>query len=641
MFKKIMAFVIAVAFLITLLPADVTALSYLTDTDEHWAEDYITTLFNMGIIKGSDGKSLAENDITRGEFTALLIRSIYDTESHTPKKYFSDVGASHMFFTEISIARQQNIVVGKPDGNFGVNHNITREEAVIIVARLFKDFTSNTSHSFGDISDGYIYKSELDKAVSLGIIDGKTNGNFEPYANLKRSESAKIILKILEIYSDKDDEGTVLDIAKSYFYSPSAREAIGKEAEELIFKNEIKAYAKSLGVTVEKEVSDVSFNLKSLTSNTAEYEILYDATFTTTYSDASKKEKQYSGICNMHLLRKNGKWLVYYTNESFALSEKINLTWEIYQNPPSYAPDGLNVVSPTWFEMITGNSYANSSVVYSDSSLTLKLTDKSNQKYVDYAKENGYDLWIVYRNDFDKYNTEKFLKSDDARLKALKLVIKGIFNCKAEGINLDFENMTNKYDYSNHVREVALAAHSLGLIASVDITKYDKTSLSWSMCFDRDYLASVTDYTALMAYDQYGSWSKQSGPVASLSWVEESIKNTLKEVPENKLLLGIPFYVRYWQEKNGKVVKTGAISMQAAQNMADENNAQITYSEKDGQYIANWQKDGYSYRIYLENMHSVDLKTSLIKKYNLAGAASWRRGLETEDVWQAIKNNLN
>ena len=177
-------------------------------------------------------------------------------------------------------------------------------------------------------------------------------------------------------------------------------------------------------------------------------------------------------------------------------------------------------------------------------------------------------------------------------------------------------------------------------MVSVDITKYDKTSLSWSMCFDRDYLGEITDYTALMAYDQYGSWGKTSGPVASLSWVEESVKRTLGEVDGSKLILGIPFYVRYWQEKNGVVVKTGAISMEAAQKMADENNADIYYSEKDGQYVASWSEGGYNYKIYLENAHSISRKVSLVSKYALAGVASWRRGLESMDVWQAIKDNL-
>lgn len=637
--KKIIAFVIIAAFLFTFIPTTSFAdLSYLSDIDEHWAEPYIQTLFNMGITKGDSANFNPEKNITRGEFISLISRSIYNLTNYAPQKYFNDVSVSHMFFSEVSIAKENNLVIGKSDGYLGVGDNITREEAVIIISRIFENHLPSKTYTFSDISNSYLYKAELDKAVDLGIIEGKTNGKFEPYSNLKRSESAKIILKILEIYGKADNESTVLSAAKNYFFGEPSSVAISRESEEKAFEKEYISYAKSLGVTVEKNISNADFQLINLTSNTAEVEINFDVTFTTKYSDQSQKTKEYIGREKMYLLRKNGEWKVYYTNENFFLKEKVNLTWEIFINPPSYAPDGVNVISPTWYELISDDSYANSTLVYSDSSLKLKLTDKSNEKYIDFAKQNGYDLWIAYRNDFNKANTEKFLKSDSAREKALRLVIAGILNSKAEGINLDFENMTNKYDYSNHVREVTLAAHALGLITSVDITKYDKTSLSWSMCFDRDYIGEICDYTALMAYDQYGTHSTASGPVAGLSWVEGSVKTTLSEVESKKLILGVPFYVRHWQEKNGKVIKTSAISMERAKQIADENNADI--KEKDGQYVATWTKDGYNYTIYLEDAYSISNKVSLINKYNLAGVASWRRGFETSDIWQVIKAYL-
>lgn len=638
--KKIIAFVITVAFLFTLIPStSLASLSYLSDIDEHWAEPYIQTLFNMGITKGDSENFNPEKSITRGEFISLISRSIYNLSNYTPQKYFNDVTASHMFFGEISIAKENNIIIGKNSGFLGVKDNITREEAVIIISRIFENHTPSKNYTFSDISNNYLYKAELDRAVDLGIIEGKTNGKFEPYSNLKRSESAKIILKILEIYGKSDDANTVLSVAKNYFSNEQSSVAISRESEEKAFEQKYISYAKSLGVTVEKNISNANFNIINLTNNTAQVEINFDVAFTTKYSDQSQKTKEYAGREKMYLLRKNNEWKVYYTNENYFLKDKVNLTWEVFINPPSYAPDGVNVISPTWYELISDDSYANSNLVYSDSTLKLKLTDKSNKKYIDFAKQNGYDLWIAYRNDFNKANTEKFLKNSFARENALKLVIAGVLNSKAEGINLDFENMTNKYDYSNHVREVTLASHALGLITSVDITKYDKTSLSWSMCFDRDYIGEICDYTALMAYDQYGTHSTTSGPVASFSWVEESIKTTLGEVESKKLILGVPFYVRHWQEKNGKVVKTSAISMERAKQIANENNAAI--SEKDGQYVAKWTKDGYNYTIYMEDAYSISNKLSLINKYNLAGIASWRRGFETSDIWQVIKSHLN
>jgi spore germination protein YaaH len=493
------------------------------------------------------------------------------------------------------------------------------------------------SYSFLDISNNYTYKNELDKAVDLGIIEGKPNGKFEPYSLLKRSESAKILIKILNLYGEKDLESAVLSVANTYLNNPDVN-IISRAKEDEDFKKNYIRYANSLGVNVEKTINNVKMNIENLTSNIANCVATYDVTFTTTYPDGEKKIKTYDGKCILHLLRKNNEWKIYRADENFFIKDKVNLTWEVFINPPSYAPYGVNVISPTWFELTEDNSYKNSYSVYSDLSLNLYLTDKSTKKYVDYAKNNGYDLWIAYRNDFNKYNTEKFLKSNAAKEKALKLVIESVLKNKAEGINLDFENMTNKYDYARHVREVVLASHALGLITSVDITKYEKTSLSWSMCFDRDYIGKICDYTALMAYDEYGSHSTSSGSTASLSWVEDSIKTTLNEVENRKLILGIPFYVRYWQEKNGKVIKTSAISMERANEIIKENNAKKVI--KDGQYVATWQKDGFTFSIYLEDEFSVKNRVNLINKYNLSGVASWRRGFETKNIWKTINDTM-
>ena len=144
--------------------------------------------------------------------------------------------------------------------------------------------------------------------------------------------------------------------------------------------------------------------------------------------------------------------------------------------------------------------------------------------------------------------------------------------------------------------------------------------------------------TEIMAYDEYGVHSKTSGSAASLSWTEESIKTTLKEVENTKLVLGVPFYVRYWQEKDGNVIKTSAISMQRANEIIKENNAKKVI--KDGQYVALWQKDGYNFSIYLEDAFSINNRMNLIKKYNLSGVASWRRGFETEDIFKVINDAL-
>ena len=99
-----------------------------------------------------------------------------------------------------------------------------------------------------------------------------------------------------------------------------------------------------------------------------------------------------------------------------------------------------------------------------------------------------------------------------------------------------------------------------------------------------------------MTYDQTWAGSRVAGSTAQIVWVEENLKKTLKEVPAEKLLLGIPLYTRLWEEttdeNSGKVTaKTGkALTIQAAERLIEENNAIPVWDEESGQYKVTYEK---------------------------------------------------
>lgn len=46
-------------------------------------------------------------------------------------------------------------------------------------------------------------------------------------------------------------------------------------------------------------------------------------------------------------------------------------------------------------------------------------------------------------------------------------------------------------------------------------------------------------------------------------------------------------------------------------------------------------------KMWIEDVESLKAKMSLIKENNLAGVASWQKGMETDDVWEMMNNELN
>lgn len=314
---------------------------------------------------------------------------------------------------------------------------------------------------------------------------------------------------------------------------------------------------------------------------------------------------------------------------------KINLAWDhIYQGsanqPQPNKIEGLDVVSPTWFAVIDGTGLVRSS---------------ADAAYVKDAHAKGYKVWALVTNSFNPELTHQILASDAAQDTIAKQLLQYAQTYQLDGINIDFENM---YDYdkdkfASFVEKLSKILRAQNLIVSIDITIPSATP-NWSKCYDRQRLGAAVDYVMLMTYDEHWSKSPKSGSVASLPWVEAGVKNTLAFIPKEKLLLGIPFYTREWEETTDewgkKTVKAKTMSMAAVQKTIDAYNLHPVWLPDLGQYYVEYEKNDAIYKIWIEDAQSIALKAELIQKYDLAGAASWRKGFEANQIWNVLNNAL-
>lgn len=147
----------------------------------------------------------------------------------------------------------------------------------------------------------------------------------------------------------------------------------------------------------------------------------------------------------------------------------------------------------------------------------------------------------------------------------------------------------------------------------------------------------------LMGYDHRGSWSSEAGSIAEVSWVEENVNSLINDsnINPNKIVLGIPFYTRLWTIKQGEdKPKTTVYDMKDCQDFIDKYDITTVWDEDAGQNYAEYTKGSVTYKLWLEDKDSVKKRVETVNKYNLAGIAGWRRGLETSDVWEVINQNL-
>lgn len=336
-----------------------------------------------------------------------------------------------------------------------------------------------------------------------------------------------------------------------------------------------------------------------------------------------------------------------YAGETFThhlLDEPVKLLWHQTMNADANAriatvlanSKDVNVISPTWFYLNDNEG---------------NLADAASKDYVNYCHEQGVKVWGLVSNlENPEVDSTYVLTHTSVRENLVNQIIAKALNYNLDGVNVDFEALSGAVGdgYIQFIRELSLKCDDNGLVLSVD----NYVPSAYTQFYNRAEQANYADYIIVMAYDEHYSGSDE-GSVASIGFVEKGAKDTLAQgVPAEQLVLGMPFYTRIWSETPKEDAGDSAeavaedyvdyelscetASMAEARKRIDANGAQITWLDDCGQNYAQYENTGVTYKIWLEDAQSLDLKLKVMKELNLAGAAFWKAGMETADVWDTI-----
>ena len=289
----------------------------------------------------------------------------------------------------------------------------------------------------------------------------------------------------------------------------------------------------------------------------------------------------------------------------------------------------VNTISPTWFSIASNDGTLDS----------LALAD-----YVDTAHSNHMEVWPLVDNFSENIDFTAVMNSTSARNKIENQLIAAAIEYSFDGINVDFENISEDAadGYIQFMRELSVMCRKNGIVLSVDVP----VPMDFTAHYNRKALGEVCDYLMIMGYDEHYAGSEEAGTVASLSFEEEGIQNTLQEVAAEKVVSGIPFYTRLWctttNEDGTTTVTSEAMGMNQAQQTLENNQVEASWDETTGQNYAQFNgESGELYQIWLEDTESLTKKLELIKNYDLGGVAEWKLGLEDDSVWDLIAKYIS
>jgi len=326
----------------------------------------------------------------------------------------------------------------------------------------------------------------------------------------------------------------------------------------------------------------------------------------------------------------------YFSRYSFREQEPLDdpfyLVWDqinSYEEAVSFDPvlveKSADVISPTLFALnING-------IIINSADLT----------YSRWAHEEEKRVWALVSNAFNPDWTREMLEEEALKSRFIaQLVLLGLIY-EYDGINLDFENiyLADQELLNDFVREASEVMALTGLPLSMDFT-VPEGSDQWSKVYDRQTLAGYLDYFILMAYDEFWASSDISGPVASLPWTLEGVLKTLELVPTEKLILGIPGYMRVWEDTGGGNT-SNVLSIKNRDSYLEERNFEITYLEDLSMNYASRREGNTLYRIWLEDETAIGRRLEIVKDFNLPGIALWRRNFIDEQTEQFIEENLD
>ncbi len=213
------------------------------------------------------------------------------------------------------------------------------------------------------------------------------------------------------------------------------------------------------------------------------------------------------------------------------------------------------------------------------------------------------------------------------------------------GLNIDFEYLyqQDRENYNAFLRRVVRRLRPLGFSVSTAVAPKYSAEQKGLLYEAHDYAAhgEIVDFVVIMTYE----WGWSGGPpmaVAPINEVRQVIQYALSEMPNNKIMMGMPLYGYDWTlpyVQGGPWAQT--LSPQAAVARAAQFGAAIQFDERAmSPFYRYYDAQGKEHIVWFEDARSVQAKYDLVKELNLRGVSYWVLGNPFPQNWLVLADNF-
>lgn len=288
----------------------------------------------------------------------------------------------------------------------------------------------------------------------------------------------------------------------------------------------------------------------------------------------------------------------------------------------------------------------------------LSLNSGKMSKYIEYATKNNLNKSLVlFLADEEKISAllSNPLSHATTMINAVEPIMK---EYGFSEINLDIESFQTASEeartsftlFTKTVRE-QMDKKKLGKL-SIDISP---TALIKPYLIDVKSISPYVDTVIFMTYDFHYQGSIVTGAVSPIGGVpktaefdtETSIKEALRVLPPEKIIMGVPLYGYEW-ETLGNIPRSATIpgsGITASNKRVEELlelcascSAQFDEMSKESYVIYKDQETETFHQIFYPDKKAMEEKIKLMKKYRLGGIALWALGYEGKTILDPLKN---
>jgi len=121
---------------------------------------------------------------------------------------FDDVPTNHPNFKDINYLVENGVL--EKGGKYRPADFITREEAIVMIAKAIGLEGTPRETKFDDVQKSNVNSGYIQSAVEAGIVTGPTPFDFKPKANLTRMQMSVILVKAFQLPLEEVSIGTRL-----------------------------------------------------------------------------------------------------------------------------------------------------------------------------------------------------------------------------------------------------------------------------------------------------------------------------------------------------------------------------------------------------------------------------------------------